>query len=40
VGIDPHAINDRGLEVVEDPDDADHDLEVNPNIRVEGDADF
>ena len=24
VGLDPHAINDRGLEVVEDPEEADH----------------
>jgi len=40
VGIDPHDVNNRGLEVVEDPDEADYDLGVDPNISVEGDLDI
>jgi ribonuclease R len=40
VGIDPHDVNNRELEVVEDPDEADYDLGVDPNISVEGDLDI
>jgi ribonuclease R len=36
VGIDPHDVNNRGIEVVEDPDDADHDVDVSPNVTVTG----
>ncbi|PSQ15225.1 ribonuclease R [Halobacteriales archaeon QS_8_69_26] len=40
VGLDPHEVNDRGIEVVEDPDEADADLDVNPDIEVTGGSDL
>jgi ribonuclease R len=38
-GVDPDGINDRGVEVVDDPDEAEVDLGVSPNVEVRGDLD-